>query len=485
MSSSGTNIEGIDVPVIMTVAGPQPTPPATLQQTLITNVAAVVPGYTADLPGSLIEDVSSTEVAGLAICDSGRVEAINSLSPFGANAFIIQQYGVMLGILIGLPTNTSVFIVFSGSVGFPIPPGFLVTDGNYQYRVQDGGIIASNGSSAPLFCIATVQGTWAVPSGTVAELVTSVPSSITLSCTNPQPGLPGIANAETEGAYRQRVQQALLAASTGMSRYLKTLLGAISGVQSNLISVQPVAGVGYKIIVGGGDPYEVGNAIWEAVPDTNNLVGSTTNITAVTEANPGVATTSINHGFTTGQADVNIAGALGMTSINGGPYTVTVITPTTFSFGVNTTAGPAYTGGGVATPNTRNITVDISDYPDSYPITFVNPPAQAVTVDIVWNTDSPNFVSDLAVAQTAAPQIAAYINSIFVGQPMNLFVLQSTFQQAIASIIDPTLLTRMVFTVEINAIAVSPESGTGIIAGDSESYFETDPGGSGITITQG
>ena len=41
--------------------GPQPTPPDTLQQTLITNVADAQPGYTANLPGTLIDDIVSTE----------------------------------------------------------------------------------------------------------------------------------------------------------------------------------------------------------------------------------------------------------------------------------------------------------------------------------------------------------------------------------------------------------------------------------------
>jgi len=33
------------------------------------------------------------------------------------------------------------------------------------------------------------------------------------------------------------------------------------------------------------------------------------------------------------------------------------------------------------------------------------------------------------------------------------------------------LLTRMVFAVSINGVGVAPSTGTGIIAGDPESYF--------------
>ena len=61
--------------------------------------------------------------------------------------------------------------------------------------------------------------------------------------------------------------------------------------------------------------------------------------------------------------------------------------------------------------------------------------------------------------------------------------MQNVFQQAISSIIPPTLLSRMVFTVAINGVDVSPESGTGLIVGDPEGYFETNI--QSITITQG
>jgi hypothetical protein len=66
---------------------------------------------------------------------------------------------------------------------------------------------------------------------------------------------------------------------------------------------------------------------------------------------------------------------------------------------------------------------------------------------------------------------------------MNLFELQNTFQNAVSSIIPPQNLTRMVFSVNINGVGVSPESGTGIIAGDPESFFFAV--NAGIVISQG
>ena len=73
--------------------------------------------------------------------------------------------------------------------------------------------------------------------------------------------------------------------------------------------------------------------------------------------------------------------------------------------------------GGVVLPYLRNITATIIDYPDNYPIIFVNPPQQVVTATVDWNTNLPNFVSPAAVEQLAAPAIVDYINNVVVGQP--------------------------------------------------------------------
>jgi hypothetical protein len=172
-----------------------------------------------------------------------------------------------------------------------------------------------------------------------------------------------------------------------------------------------------------------------------------------------------------------------MTGANGGPYTVTVIDNYHFSFGVNTTGFGSYISGGVVTPNPRNISANLNDYPDTYTVPFVNPPALPVIVQLTWNTIDPNFVSPAAVAQQGAPAIANYINSIPVGAPINVFDMQAVFQAAVANLVPIPLLTRMVFTVTINGFVTAPTSGTGIIAGDPESYFTCSA--SAVTVSQG
>ncbi|WP_254661834.1 hypothetical protein [Burkholderia sp. CCA53] len=146
----------------MTAAGPVATDPTTLRQNLIDGVAAEVPDYTANLPGSLIEDVASTDVGALTTIDQARVEAVNSVTPYGANAFVLAQLGAQFGVPQGTSANGNVYVVFTGPAGYVLPPGFVVGDGTNQYALQDGGVILSTGQSAQLYAVATNSGTFAI-----------------------------------------------------------------------------------------------------------------------------------------------------------------------------------------------------------------------------------------------------------------------------------------------------------------------------------
>lgn len=469
-----------DLPIVVTAAGPVPQQPAAILAALTELVKATNPDYTNNLPGTLIEDISSTDVAAILLCDSAAVELINSLTPFGSNPFLTGQLGNIYGVELGTESNTSVFVEFTGPPGFVIAEGFTVSDGTYQYNIKDGGIIGAGGKSASLYALATVPGSWVVPANTVQNLITPPPSGIDLSVINPQPGTPG-EGAESQETYRARVLQAGLAVGQGMPTFLKTLLNNVNGVQSRLVSVRQVTGGGWEIIVGGGDPYEVAYAIYKALFDVSALKGSVLSVVDITKAAAGVVTTDLNHGFSTGQVAV-LSGVVGMTQVNNVPYNITVLNEKQFTIG-NTTAFGAYTGGGVVTPNLRNISVTIQDYPDTYIIPFVVPPQQSVTVSLLWNTSDLNFVSSASVAQLGNPAIVNYINSIPAGQPINVFEMQAAFQASISSILPPHLLTRMVFSVSINGVGTLPSPGTEVIAGDPESYFLTST--TQVTINQG
>ena len=480
-----------DLPSVITSSGLQPTPPATIRANLDAALQAAVPGYTSTLPGSLIEDVLSTDTFAVAECDAALVETVNSLNPLTANAYTLSQLGQIYlgsGSAPAVPTNTSVLVTFfaldensNPAPGYVVPVGFTVTDGTYQYVVQDGGVTATSGFTSPLFCLANTPGSWAVPANSVSALVTSVPSNITLTCINQEPGTPGGA-AETEEQYRVRVLQSGLAVSQGMPTMLKTALGKVSGVQQRLISVLQQTG-GWEIIVGGGDPYQVANAIYNALFDISTIVGATLNVVNITNANPGVVTTATNHQFTTGQTGVQFAGIVGMTPLNGLFIpAITVIDEKTFSIGISTLPYPSYISGGVVTPNLKNIFPALNDYPDIYIVPVVVPPQQTVSVAVTWNTTASNFVSQASVAQLAAPAIADYINSITVGAPVSILALENAFQVAVVSVLATNQISQLNFVVSINGISTPPEAGTKLIFGDPESYFFTTS--ASIAVTQ-
>lgn len=98
-----------DLPIIMTSAGAQPTPPKTLLSKLIAKVAAEVPGYTANLPPGLITDLASTATGAVALIDQAMVDTINSVSPYGVNVPLLQQLGNIYGVARGIGYNTCVF----------------------------------------------------------------------------------------------------------------------------------------------------------------------------------------------------------------------------------------------------------------------------------------------------------------------------------------------------------------------------------------
>lgn len=479
----------VQLPLVMTATGPQPTSPDALRAQLVQLATALAPpGYVAALPGTLVEDIASTDVGALIVADQARVENVNAVTPLGANAYVLAQLGQIYGVPLGSGSNATVDVEFSAfdSLGNPLPGqviarGFVVGDGTNQYVVQDGGVTGAGGTTQPLSTLATLPGTWPIPAGSVTTVVSSLPPSVaTLTVTNPLAGIPG-EGAQDETSYRSQVLQAGLAASMGMSRYLKTLLGNVSGVQSNLISAQPQTGGGWKIIVGGGDAYMVAFAVYSALFDVSTLVPSEIMVSGVTQANPGVVDTSpYYHGYTTGDS-------VTLTDSNpvnyDGTYTVAALSPTTFSIGVDTSLYPAYVSGAVCTPNPRNVTAAINDYPDVYVIPLVRPPAMVTTITVTWNTTASGFTGGPAIAQLVPPALVAYVNAVPVGQPLNVFEMQEVVQYAIAGVLPAYLLTRLVFAVNLNGTGVSPSAGTGIISGDPESYFSLVE--TGVTVAQG
>lgn len=253
--------------------GPVATSPSDLNALLIAAVAAQVPGYTAVLPGSLIEDMSSTATGALVIQDQARVDAVNSVSPATANPFVLAQLGQQFGIPQGTPTNGNVLLTFTGTAGYVIPPGFAVSDGGNVYIVQDGAIVQTGGTVSGVFAVSDDSGVFPIPANTVTTVVTSVPSPYTLTVNNPLPGNPAQGE-ETVESYRARVMNSFQNALSGTPTYIKSLLLAVPGVVERLVSVIP-SGSGWGVITSGGDPYAMAFAIYAGVTTPGLLESKT------------------------------------------------------------------------------------------------------------------------------------------------------------------------------------------------------------------
>lgn len=458
-----------DLSVSYTAAGPVPKTAEELRAELVSQAVALSPSITTDLPGSLIEDIVGTDVGALLICDQIRVDLINSVGPLKANMFMLnllaQQSGVSPQKTQG---STTVPVVFDGPAGFPVPQGFIVSDGTYSYALSDATIIPASGVSAAATCVATSTGSWAVPVGSVNQIITSLPSDITVTCTNLVAGTPGD---EPESVYefRERVWEAQMSTVQGYPGFIRQKLTDVTNVQARLVSVVQ-SGNAWIVMCGGGDIYEMAGAIYKSAGDISRLKGADLSVTGITNANPGVVTTDITHGFTTGQV-VRISGVTGMSGVNNISLTATVLSPHTFSIGVDTTSSGAWTGGGVVTPNLRNNVVTINDWPDNYLIPFVIPLQQFVTIKFEWATESVNYLTDATIASLVSGPVIQYVNGIFSGKPMNINNVKDVFLQAVNSTLDMSLISTLNVIVTVNGVITNVDAGTNIISGDPYSYW--------------
>ncbi|MGK0739971.1 baseplate J/gp47 family protein [Yokenella regensburgei] len=392
-----------DLPVNYTIAGPVPQTTDALRQQVINTATALSPGITTDLPGSLIDDMVGSSVGALVVCDQARVDLINSCSPYSANIHLLAQLGTIYGVPRGAGTNTSVYVVFIGPPGFPVPKGFTVGDGSYTYTVQRDTMIPESGQTIPVYCLATTEGTWAVPAGSVNQIKTSVPDEFKVTCTNLTAGLPGAAE-QDYASYRAQVMQSGMFSVQGTPDCYFAGLKQVYGVQENLLSYRQAALGRWVAVVGGGDPYEVAYAIYKAVPDISILTNDV--------SNP-----------------------------SGAPV--------------------------------EKKTIAITVYPDVYQVPFVVPSSQNTTILITWNTASMGYIDPDGIAKAVQENVAAYINGIGVGQPVNIFEIQDIFMHSVSGLVTPSLVSMIDIQVAINGVIKPPAAGSSLVYGDTYAWFST------------
>lgn len=458
-----------DLPVIYDTSGPVAKTPSQLRDSLKAEAIALSPGLTTELPGSLIEDMTSTGTGGLIVMDQARIDAIRSVGPLTANEAMLtdlaQQYGVPP---IKSAGSTTVPVRFSGTPNFLVPAGFVVSDGVHQYAIDKSALIRSDGTSPAVTAVSTTSGSWPVPANTVRSVVTAIPQGITVTVNNLVSGT-AASLAETPEQFRDRVWEAGMSTVQGYPGIIRTELNKVDNVDPRQVSVVQ-NGDKWSVMTGGGDTYDQAAAIFRSAGDITRIVGSSLNVTGITKANPGVVSTDLTHGFTTGQV-IRMTGVQGMTQVNGVDYTITVIDPRSFSIGVNTSSYGTWTAGGVVSPNLRNVSISINDWPDTFTVNYVQPLLQLVTVQFRWQTQSISYLSDTLLLALVQNNVIDYINSIYAGKPLNLNTLKAVFLESISNTVDTTLITTLSVSVVVNGMLTNPNPGTDIISGDKFSYW--------------
>lgn len=457
-------------------SGVQPTDPSDLRNNLLNRATQYAPGLTADLPGTLIEDMASTAVGALAQADQAKVDQINSVSPLNANSQWLDQFGEIYGVKRGAGANPSAYVTFTGTPGLFLSAGFQVSDGTYTYETQQNITIPTNGVLSEVYVLAIQSGSYITPAHTLTQVISGFQNNASLTVTNPQPATPGI-DPEADATYRARILQAGQATAQGTPNFIKTCLQAVSNVVPRSVSVLPLLDennipTGYRVTADGGDPLQIAGAIYESCFDLLGLRGSTNTISAATQSDPCEISTSLTHGLTNGQ-QITMSGAEGMTAING-TFTASVIDAYRFSIPIDTRQSPLYSGGGVLEDNDRNVTTVLQDGNDRYPITFIRPLQQQVALQASWQTSAVNIVDNATVQEAVAPQIAAYINGLAVNDPLNLLQLNAIFEAALLQFIPSNQITHLSFEVFLDGILTAPAPGSTTLTGDPESYFVSD-----------
>jgi len=419
----------------------------------------------------------------------------------GLNQYTVQDSAILSNAIassytasIGTTTLT-VTAVSSGQIligdsvsGAGVTAGTVITGfgtgtgGTGTYTVNNSQTVGSEAmtgtthGSSVIYVVAVNYGTWAIPAGTIKTIITSVPAGYPLVCVNSSSGV--IATfAETTDLYRARILQAQLAPSVGTLSYLKSLIQAVPGVQTRLVSVSGAS----KIMVGGGDPYAVASAIYNGLFDIGDLKGSI--VTSHTWSMTGSITGTVMTITAVSSGTIAVGDIV---SGNGVENPTVVIS---FGTGVGGTGTynlnysqliPSEVLTGAA--SVRNSIVSITDYPDTYTILYVTPVSQTVAIALTWSTVAPNFTATTTIEAAAIAAFVAYVNSIPVSVALNIYTLQQQFLIAITPILNPALISALTFTISINGVVTAPGAGTGLIAGDSEGYFSLVA--SNVTLTR-
>jgi len=176
--------------------------------------------------------------------------------------------------------------------------------------------------------------------------------------------------------------------------------------------------------------------------------GTTFTVTDITKASPAVVTTSAPHGYKSG--DVVILEGLfettttGMPQINGIPFTVTVLSPTTFSIPWNTNQSnyTVISGAATGTPRVKQLLYPFLYFPGTTVISAITLGA-TTTID---TASAHNFVVGQEVAfripsEWGTTELNSLPNTLVPGSPVYGYVIAVTDYNTVVVNIDSSAYT--------------------------------------------
>ncbi|PIJ74649.1 hypothetical protein BL250_16675 [Erwinia sp. OLTSP20] len=118
-------------------------------------------------------------------------------------------------------------------------------------------------------------------------------------------------------------------------------------------------------------------------------------------------------------------------------------------------------------------TIEIDVYPDVYRIPFVVPSSQNAMIFITWNTASTSYIDPDGMAKAVQQNIVDYVNSVAVGQPINIFEIQEIFLNSVKDLVPLSLVSMIQVQVGINGKIKPPVDNSSLVYGDTYAYFST------------
>lgn len=202
---------------------------------------------------------------------------MNGISPAYANDFIIEQLGSAFGIKRKDKAKQNVMLEFEGLAGVIIPSGTQVgsADGQYTFSTTTQGIIKADGK-ATINAEAEDYYDKIIDANTLNVMITDILN--VNSANNPNSSSEPILE-ENFSDYRARVQNRMQANRNGTMATLYDNLLNVKGVSSRLITYRLDSKLidgarlnTLEIVCGGGDDYEVAEAIFNSILMTESLI---------------------------------------------------------------------------------------------------------------------------------------------------------------------------------------------------------------------